>query len=166
MTTRRRADVSFGRPTALLVMFGALALGGCDRTTGLYARVDSFTSTVGSDLSRTGPDRAGDGAAAAVDNAAMGGLIGPKIGALLNAEDRRLAYAAELEALDHGESGAPVPWKNPSSGRYGNIVPGPAYAKQGATCRGFSHMVTIAGQLEIARGTACRTNDGPWTAAG
>ncbi|WP_420134403.1 RT0821/Lpp0805 family surface protein [Rhodopseudomonas sp.] len=165
MTTRRHTDSRFAKPTALLVVFGALALAGCDRTTGLYARVDSFTSTVGSDLAPT-TDRAGDGAAAAVDSAAMGGLIGPKIGVLLNAEDRRLAYAAELEALDHGESGAPVPWKNPTSGRYGNIVPGPAYAKQGATCRGFSHMVTIGGQLEIARGTACRTNEGPWTAAG
>lgn len=142
-------------------MLGALVLGGCDRTTGLYARVDSFTSNATPDFGRSG-----DGAAAAVDNVAMGGLIGSKIGSLLNTEDRRLAYAAELEALDHGESGAPVPWKNPSSGRYGNIVPGPAYAKQGATCRGFSHTVTIGGQLEIARGTACRANDGPWTAAG
>ncbi|MBB1092438.1 hypothetical protein HUU61_14205 [Rhodopseudomonas palustris] len=147
--------------SAALLLLAALALAGCDRTTNLAARVDSFTSNVGSDFGRSG-----DGAAAAVDSAAMGGLIGTKIGALLNAEDRRLAYAAELEALDHGESGAPVPWKNPSSGRYGNIVPGPAYAKQGATCRGFSHTVTVGGQLEIARATACRMQDGAWTAAG
>jgi surface antigen len=145
----------------LPLLLGALALGGCDRTTSLAARVDSFTSSIGSDFGRSA-----DGAAAAVDSAAMGGLIGPKIGALLNAEDRRLAYAAELEALDRGESGAPVPWKNPASGRFGNIVPGPAYAKQGATCRGYSHTVTVGGQLEIARGTACRTQDGPWSAAG
>ncbi|ABD08148.1 LipA a lipoprotein [Rhodopseudomonas palustris HaA2] len=157
-----RPSARLAKPSsAALLLLGALALAGCDRTTNLAARVDSFASNVAPDFGRSG-----DGAAAAVDNAAMGGLIGPKIGALLNAEDRRLAYAAELEALDHGESGAPVPWKNPSSGRYGNIVPGPAYAKQGATCRGFSHSVTVGRQLEIARGTACRTNDGPWTAAG
>lgn len=159
MTMRRRTGLA--KPSVGLLVLSALALAGCDRTTGLYARVDSFTSNVGNDFGRSG-----DGAAAAVDSAAMGGLIGPKIGALLNAEDRRIAYAAELEALDHGESGAPVPWKNPASGRYGNIVPGPAYAKQGATCRGFSHSVTVGGQLEISRGTACRTNDGPWSAAG
>lgn len=159
MTMRRRAGLA--KPSVGLLVLAALALAGCDRTSGLYARVDSFTSNAATDFGRSG-----DGAAAAVDSAAMGGLIGPKIGALLNAEDRRLAYAAELEALDRGDSGAPVPWKNPASGRYGNIVPGPAYAKQGATCRGFSHSVTVGGQLEIARGTACRTNDGPWTAAG
>lgn len=142
-----------------MLVLGALALAGCDRTTTLAARVDSFTSTAASDFGRSP-------GGAAVDAAAMGGLIGPKIGALLNAEDRRLAYAAELEALEHGESGAPVPWKNPASGRYGNIVPGPAYLKQGATCRGFSHTVTVGGQLEISRGTACRTGDGPWSATG
>ncbi|MFT4278909.1 MAG: RT0821/Lpp0805 family surface protein [Rhodopseudomonas sp.] len=144
----------------LLLLAGALALGGCDRTSGLVARVDSFTSTATSDFGRN------DGSAA-VDAAAMGGLIGPKIGALLNAEDRRLAYAAELEALDRGESGAPVAWKNATSGRYGNIVPGPAYLKQGSTCRGFSHAVTVGQQIEISRGTACRAHEtAPWTAQG
>jgi len=148
------------RVKPLLLLAGALALAGCDRTSGLAARVDSFTSTATADFGR-------DDGSAAVDNAAMGGLIGPKIGALLNAEDRRLAYAAELDALDRGESGAPVAWKNPASGRYGNIVPGPSYMKQGATCRGFSHAVTIGHQIEISRGTACRAQDGaPWTAQG
>ncbi|WP_022722847.1 RT0821/Lpp0805 family surface protein [Rhodopseudomonas sp. B29] len=146
-------------PSAWPLMLCALALAGCDRTTGLAARVDSFTSTATSNFGHSD-------SAAAVDSAAMGGLIGPKIGALLNAEDRRLAYAAELEALDNGESGAPVPWKNATSGRYGNIVPGPAYARQGATCRGFQHAVTIGRQIEIARGTACRSPEGQWTAQG
>jgi surface antigen len=146
------------RVKPLLLLAGALALAGCDRTSGLAARVDSFTSTATTDFGRN------DGSAA-VDSAAMGGLIGPKIGALLNAEDRRLAYAAELDALDRGDSGAPVAWKNPASGRFGNIVPGPAYTSQGATCRGFSHAVTIGQQIEISRGTACRAQDGaPWTA--
>ncbi|NVN86995.1 MAG: hypothetical protein HXX15_13020 [Rhodopseudomonas sp.] len=145
--------------TALLL--AALALGGCDRTTGFGTGVDSFTGSLGSRF-----DRGGDRAAAAVNNAAMGGLIGAKIGALLDDEDRRLAYQAEIDALDNGASGAPVPWRNPASGRFGNIVPGPAYARQGATCRGYSHTVTVGGQLEIARGTACRAQDGPWTAAG
>lgn len=141
-----------------LLLMGAAALGGCDRTTVAAARVDSFTSTASSDFGR-------NGGGAAVDSAAMGGLIGPKIGALLNSEDRQLAYAAEVEALDRGESGAPVPWKNPASGRFGNIVPGPLYAKQGATCRGYSHAVTVGNQIEIARGTACRSSLGAsWTA--
>jgi surface antigen len=148
------------RLPALLLLFAALALAGCDRTTGIASGVDSFTGGLGSRFGRA------DGAAAAVIKAAMGGLIAPKIGALLNDDDIRLALEAELYALDNGASGAPVPWRNPASGRFGNIVPGPAYAKQGATCRGYSHTVTVGGQLEIARGTACRAPDGPWTAAG
>jgi surface antigen len=59
-----------------------------------------------------------------------------------------------------------MPWRNPVSGRYGNIVPGPAYDRKGAQCRGYSHSVTIGGQLEIARGTACRSPDGAWSAVG
>ncbi len=121
--------------------------------------MDSFTGSPGFGHS-------GDRAAAAVNNAATSGLIGSKIGALLDDADRKLAYEAQIEALERGASGAPVPWRNPASGRFGNIVPGPAYARQGATCRGFSHTVTVEGQLEIARGTACRVQEGPWTAAG
>lgn len=145
---------------ALLVLC-APALGGCDRTTGIGAGVDSFTSTLGSSFGRSG-----DQAAAAVNNAAMGGLIGSKIGALLDEDDRRLAYQAELDALDRGAAGAPVPWRNPASGRFGNIVPGPVYVSRGAMCRGYSHTVTVGGQLEIARGTACHAPDGPWTVSG
>lgn len=59
-----------------------------------------------------------------------------------------------------------MPWRNPASGRFGNIVPGPAYDRKGAQCRGYSHSVTVNGQLEIARGTACRSTDGVWSAVG
>jgi surface antigen len=139
----------------------ALVLGGCDLTssadggTGRFAAFSALRSPFG-----------GSGAAGAVNNAALGGLISAKIGTALDDTDRRLAYEAQIEALERGSPGAPVPWRNPESGRYGNIVPGPAYNRQGATCRGYSHTVTIAGQLEIARGTACRGSDGGWNAVG
>ena len=57
----------------------------------------------------------------------LGGLIGNRIGAGLDDEDRQRAYAAQMDALERGTSGAPVSWKNPDSGRYGTVVPGPAY---------------------------------------
>lgn len=141
-------------------MLTALALGGCDVTSGSgLGSLASFSAL---------PTRPASGRAAeaAVTNAAMGGLLSAKISAALDDEDRRLAQAAQLEALDNGASGAPVPWRNAASGRYGNIVPGPAYNRQGDTCRGFSHTVSIGGQFEIARGTACRAGNGPWSAAG
>jgi surface antigen len=155
--------ISMVKCKAAMVLASTLALGGCDVTssgtgpsegTGMLAGAFSGGPTVGR----------GDAAAAAVTNAALGGLIGSRLGASLNDDDRRLAYQAQIDALDRGAPGAPVPWRNPASGRYGNIVPGPTYDQKGTKCRGFSHTVTINGELESMRGTACRGPDGTWIA--
>ncbi|HZP79670.1 MAG TPA: RT0821/Lpp0805 family surface protein [Pseudolabrys sp.] len=93
----------------------------------------------------------------------IGGLVGNRIGAAMDDEDKRRAYEAQMAALDRGPSGAPVAWKNPDSGRYGTIVPGPAYqAADGRNCRSFTHTIYIDGRPETARGTACRNPDGSW----
>ena len=155
------------KPT-FAVLLAALSLGGCDVTsggglgegTGPLARAFSGSSL------RSAVGLSDSSAAAAVTNAALGGLVGSKLGASLNDDDRRLAYQAQLAALDLGASGAPVPWRNAVSGHYGNIVPGPAYDRKGAQCRGFSHTITVDGELKTARGTACRGADGVWNAAG
>jgi surface antigen len=153
-------------PKPVLLLLTALALGGCDLT----SKSGASEGTSASAFSGTGPTvgTAGDRAtaSAALTNVELGRLIGTKIGAALNDDDRRLAYEAQIKALESGSPGAPVPWRNPTSGRYGNIVPGPAYDRKGAQCRGYSHSVTIGGELEIARGTACRSPDGVWTAVG
>ena len=60
---------------------------------------------------------------------ALGGFLGNRIGASLDDEDKRRAYAAQMQALDTGPSGAPVAWRNPDSGRYGNVVPGLPWQK-------------------------------------
>jgi surface antigen len=97
----------------------------------------------------------------------LGGLIGNRIGAALDDEDKQRAYAAQMEALERGPSGAPVSWKNPDSGRYGTIVPGPAYQEAaGRNCRSFTHTIYIDGRPQTARGTACRNPDGTWTTIG
>lgn len=95
--------------------------------------------------------------------AALGGFLGNRIGASLDDEDKRRAYAAQMQALETGPSGAPVAWRNPDSGRYGNVVPGPAYQMNGEPCREYSHTVYIDGQPQTQRGTACRNPDGSWT---
>ncbi len=93
----------------------------------------------------------------------LGGLIGNRIGASLDDEDKQRAYEAQMSALESGPSGAPVSWKNPDSGRYGSIVPGPAYQQAGRNCRSFTHTVYIDATPQTARGTACRNPDGTWT---
>jgi surface antigen len=106
---------------------------------------------------------AGERVAGAVAGAAIGGLIGNRIGAAMDDEDKRRAYEAEIDALERGSSGAAVSWRNPDSGRYGNIVPGPAYDARGTKCRSFTHTIYIDNKPQIARGTACRNADGTWT---
>jgi surface antigen len=69
---------------------------------------------------------AGSKVAGGIAGAVIGGLIGNRIGAAMDDEDKRRAYAAQMDALERGPSGTPVAWRNPDSGRYGNIVPGPA----------------------------------------
>lgn len=93
----------------------------------------------------------------------LGGLIGNQIGQSLDERDRERAYAAQMDALERGPSGAPVTWKNPDSGRYGTVVPGPAYVERGRNCRSYTHTIYVGGQPQTARGTACRNPDGTWT---
>jgi surface antigen len=108
--------------------------------------------------------RGGGRVAAAVAGAAIGGLIGNQIGAALDDDDRARAYEAQMQALDSGAPGAPVSWRNEDSGRYGTVVPGPAYQRNAMTCRQYTHTIYIDGRPQVARGTACRNPDGTWTA--
>jgi surface antigen len=105
----------------------------------------------------------GDRLAGAAIGGLLGGLVGNRIGASMDDEDRRRAYEAQMDALERSPSGAPVSWKNLDSGRYGTIVPGPAYQQRGQNCRSYTHSIYINGQPETARGTACRNPDGTWT---
>jgi surface antigen len=106
---------------------------------------------------------AGNRLAGTVIGATVGGVLGNRIGASLDEEDRRRAYAAQMQALETGPSGAPVAWRNPDDGRYGNVVPGPAYQANGATCRQYTETIYIDGGPQVARGTACRNPDGTWS---
>jgi surface antigen len=95
--------------------------------------------------------------------AAIGGFLGNRIGAALDDEDQRRAYDAQMQALEAGPSGAPVAWRNPTSGRYGNVIPGPAFQTNGSTCRSYTYTIYIDATPQVGRGTACRNPDGSWT---
>jgi surface antigen len=104
----------------------------------------------------------GNRVSGAVAGAAIGGMLGNRIGVGLDDEDKRRAYAAQVQALESGPSGAPIAWRNPDSGRYGSIVPGPAYESNGMNCRQFTHTIYIDGKPQTARGAACKGADGAW----
>jgi surface antigen len=105
----------------------------------------------------------GEHIAAGLAGAAIGGMIGNRIGANMDDEDQRLAYEAQVQALESGRSGTAVPWRNPDSGRYGSVIPGRAYQANGLQCRQYAHTIYIDGKPQVARGSACRTPDGSWT---
>ena len=108
----------------------------------------------------------GERIAAGLAGAAIGGLIGNRIGAVMDDDDKRRAYAAQMQALEAGKSGVAVAWKNPDSGRYGSVVPGPGYQSNGLQCRPYTHTISSAGRPQAARGNASRNPDGTWTAVG
>ena len=109
---------------------------------------------------------AGNRLAGAAVGAVAGGLIGGAIGASMDEEDRRMAYAAEMQALESGAPGAAVGWRSQRTAYYGSVVPGPYYESGGRRCRQFTHTVFVNGRPETARGTACRAPDGRWVAVG
>ena len=108
----------------------------------------------------------GERVAAAVGGALIGGFLGNRIGAAMDDEDKKRAQAAQYQALESSPSGSPVAWRNPDSGRYGSVVPGPKYDQQGMPCRAYTHTIYIDGKPQVARGSACRNPDGTWNPVG
>lgn len=149
--------------------FLAIALSACAATpeTGQGAKENTGTlvgALAGGLIGSQFGGSTGDHIAAGLAGAAIGGLIGNRIGAGMDEEDKRLAYQAQMQALESGRSGTAVPWRNPDSGHYGNMVPGPAYQSNGLQCRPYTHTIYIDGTPQVARGNACRNPDGTWTA--
>jgi surface antigen len=144
--------------TCLAAMVLAVALAGCASNPDAGAASRENTSTLMGAPAGAGGNTGSDGVAAT----AVGGLIGNRIAALLNDTDRERAYAAQIQALESGQPGAPVNWSNPESGHRGTVVPGPAYRQAGANCRSYTHTVYIDGRPQTARKTACRNSDRTW----
>jgi len=84
------------------------------------------------------------------------------LGRQLDDTDRRLAAEADFVALESGVAGVAREWRNPVSGRRGQVTPGPAYAVNQYTCRDFVDQVVVDGRKETRRSTACRQPDGSW----
>ena len=151
---------------AALVLATATALGACSGPSGYgggpKAGVGTLAGAVAGGVIGNQIGSGGGRTAATAIGAVLGGLIGHEIGSALDERDRERALAAEYQALEYGRAGGKVGWKNPDSGRYGEVVPGPAYESAGNQCRTYTHTIYIDGRPQTANGTACRRPDGTW----
>jgi surface antigen len=102
------------------------------------------------------------GVAGAAIGAVAGGILGNEIGRQMDERDRQMAAAAEYQALEYGQPGAPTAWNNPANQHRGQIVPGKPYTQGNTFCRPYTHTIYVGGQPQTARGTACRGPDGTW----
>lgn len=105
-------------------------------------------------------------APASPSGALIPGLAENVVGARLDSEDRRALAEAERRALDDAGPNRPVPWTNPRSGHFGQVLAGPSYFVNDRNCRDYAHTITVDGQAETLRGTACRDPEGAWRNAG
>ena len=152
-----------------LIALASVALAGCasDPSAGPNQGAGAtFGAITGAIVGSSFGSNTGTRVAGAVAGAAAGGILGGAVGAALDEQDRQRAYAAQMQAVQYGEPGAPVSWRNPDNSRYGTVVPGPPYQSSGTTCREYSHTIYIDRKPQTARGLACRNPDGSWTPVG
>lgn len=101
--------------------------------------------------------------AATAIGAVVGGIVGSEIGRTMDQQDRMLAQQAEFEAFERGQSNVSRTWRNPDTGRYGEVIPTRPYKRGNVDCRDYTHKIYIDGRPQAMRGTACRNPDGTWT---
>jgi surface antigen len=102
-------------------------------------------------------------ASAAFIAALQGGIIA-RSGITLSDSDRQRALEAEYRALEGAAVGQPVVW----SGRNvsGKVVAAAPYQVGSQNCRQYTHTVTVDNKDTVARGSACRNDNGSWSPLG
>lgn len=118
------------------------------------AGIGAFVGTVfGATLDK---DNQGRGAVAGL---IFGTLIGKKIGASMNSNDR----ARRTTALENNRTNQPLAWTNPDSGNKYRVTPKRTYkSANNVPCREFETEAFIRGERKEYTGKACRDNNGNW----
>ena len=148
-------------PVALtsMALMASLSLGACANNEEAGTAVGAITGAIVGNQFGKGSGKV----AATFAGAVIGGIVGNAIGKDLDDRDRELAREAEYDAWEGSAPGKVVRWRNPDSGRRGEIVAEGYYTRGGSRCRNFVHTVWIDGRRQQMRGTACRNRDGTWT---
>lgn len=81
----------------------------------------------------------------------------------LDGNDLRRAAEAQAVSLEHGRPGQPTPWRNPDTGNYGEVIPGPGnLPAQAGNCRNLRHTIYVRGRAQTFSLDACRDVQGIW----
>ena len=94
--------------------------------------------------------------------AVIGGISGNGIGREMSTQERAIAADAEYRALEYGGSGSTTAWSYPAMNHRGAIVPGRPYKKGEQYCRTYTHTIHRGGSPKVAKGVACREDNGTW----
>lgn len=101
--------------------------------------------------------------AATIAGTLLGAAIGSSIGSSLDKADMAAYHETSQRALENGQPGESLPWKNPQTGNYGSVTPANYYQNpQGEYCREYTQTIVVGGNREEGYGRACRQPDGSW----
>jgi len=95
--------------------------------------------------------------------AAAGSAGGYVLTERLTQLDLRVMNDKTYEGLTNAPSGESVAWSNPRSGNEGEITPLRTFlSRDGKLCRDYNRSITVAGETELSKHTACRNGLGDW----
>lgn len=92
----------------------------------------------------------------------QGGLVGRIDDLRISRADQIAALEAEYRALELTAPGDTAVWRSDGGLVTGSIVPSQPYRVGSQDCRQYMHTITVAGGERVARGAACRNEDGSW----
>jgi len=148
-----------------LLMAGtlAIALAGCEGS-GITNQQAGAVLGAGAGVLLGSQIGSGSGRTAAMIAGGLAGAwLGSTLGSRLDNRDRQMMSSSTNQALGHADNGQPVSWSNAQSGNSGTTTPTSTYkAPSGAVCRQFDQSITVAGESEARKGTACQQADGSW----
>ena len=102
--------------------------------------------------------------AAALGFGTVGALISLHMTGHLPLEDAAAMRKTGYDSLTDSEAGVASNWRNPKTGNSGTFTPETAYlTDDGILCRNYTATLTVRGETEKIRQTACRTGIGSWT---
>lgn len=93
----------------------------------------------------------------------IGGVGGASLAGNLDCEDRSYVYRTYYDGFERGRSRASYPWRNDRTGDYGTLLVGDYYQdRDNYRCATYTQTIYVRGRPQVARGHACRQNDGTW----